>query len=109
MDVQPQRRPEDDEPIVIRPDSVAGRLLPAFLERRTKDLTLIADALSQGEFRSIERMGHNLKGTGRSYECPGVSDIGAALEQAARERDAAEVRRQADALARYLRRVRIAR
>jgi HPt (histidine-containing phosphotransfer) domain-containing protein len=107
MDVRPQA-PEDDDPILIRPDSVAGRLLPAFLDRRAKDLTLIADALSRGEFRSIERMGHNLKGTGSSYECPGVSEIGAALEQAARQQDAAGIRRQADALARYLRRVRIA-
>ena len=107
MDIQP-RVPEDDEPILIRADSVAGRLLPAFLDRRARDLALIDDALAGDGFRAIERVGHNLKGTGSSYGCPGVSDIGAALEQAAREHDAAGIRRQAAALARYLRRVRIA-
>lgn len=105
--IQLEPAPEDDEPIVIRAGSVAGRLLPAFLDRRARDLALIEEALASDRFREIERVGHNLKGTGSSYGCPGVSDIGAALEQAARQHDAAEIRRQAEALPRYLRRVRI--
>jgi HPt (histidine-containing phosphotransfer) domain-containing protein len=96
-----------DEPIVIRPDSVAGRLLPAFLDRRAKDLALIDAELTRNGFRAIERVGHNLKGIGRSYGFDGISDIGAAIERAGRRHDAAEIRKQAAALTQYLRRVRI--
>ena len=98
---------DDDAAIVIRADSVAGRLLPAFLARRIKDLAVIDEELARNGFRAIERLGHNLKGIGRSYGFDAISDIGAVIEQAGRRRDAAEVRSQAAALARYLQRVRI--
>jgi HPt (histidine-containing phosphotransfer) domain-containing protein len=97
-----------DELIIIAPDSVAGRLLPAFLDRRVKDLALIDEELARNGFRVIERIGHNWKGIGRSYGFDAVSVVGAAIERAARQHDAAEIRRQAAALAEYLRRVRIA-
>ena len=96
-----------DDPIVVRADSIAGRLMPAFLARRVKDLARIDEELARNGFRVIETLGHNLKGTGRSYGFDAISDIGAALEQASRRHDAAEIRRQADALVDYLRRVRV--
>jgi HPt (histidine-containing phosphotransfer) domain-containing protein len=97
----------DDDTILIRANSVSGRLLPAFLARRVRDLALIKEALPRNEFSAIERLGHNLKGIGRSYGFDAISDIGAVIEDACRRRDAEEVRSQAAALARYLQRVRI--
>ncbi len=102
----PQEVPEG-EPIVIRPDSVASRLLPAFLARRVKDLALIDEELPRNGFRVIEKIGHNLKGIGRSYGFDGITDIGAAMEVAGRDHDSDEIRRQAVALTQYLKRVRI--
>jgi HPt (histidine-containing phosphotransfer) domain-containing protein len=96
-----------DEPIIVRPDSIAGRLMPAFLERRFKDLALIDEELGRNSFRPIERVGHNLKGIGRSYGFDAISVMGAAIERAAKQQDAAEIRRQAAELVRYLSRVRI--
>lgn len=97
----------DDQPIVIRPDSVAARLLPAFLDRRIKDLAVIEEELARNGFRVIERIGHNLKGVGRSYGFDGISEIGAAIELAGRHQDATEIRRQAAAMMQYLQRVRV--
>ena len=97
----------DDEPIVVRPDSVAGRLLPAFLARRVKDLCVLEEELARNGFGAIEKLGHNLKGLGRSYGFDGISDIGGALEQASRQCNVDEIRKQAAALAAYLRRVRV--
>lgn len=99
---------QNDEPIVIHPDTVAARLLPAFLARRVQDLAFIDQELARDGYRAIERVGHNLKGIGRTYGLDGVSEIGAVLEQAGQRHDAAEIRRQATALAEYLRRVQIA-
>lgn len=99
--------PQDDDTVVIRADSVAGRLLPAFLRRRVKDLAVIEEELARDGFRVIERLGHNLKGIGRSYGFDAISEIGAVIEDAGRRRDAAEIRRQAAALASCLERVRL--
>jgi HPt (histidine-containing phosphotransfer) domain-containing protein len=99
---------DEDEPIVVRPDSFAGRLLPAFLARRARDLDVLDEELARNGFRTIEKVGHNLKGIGRSYGFDGISDIGGALEQAGRHHNADEIRRQTAALAAYLRRVRVA-
>ena len=96
-----------DDPIVIRADSIAGRLMPSFLARRVKDLANIDVELSRNGFRVIERIGHNLKGVGRSYGFDAITDIGAAIESAGRQQDAGAIRRQAEALAEYLRRVRV--
>lgn len=104
----PQPVQPNDEPIVIHPDTVAARLLPAFLARRVKDLALIEEELARDGYRAIERMGHNLKGIGRTYGLDGISEIGAVLEKAGQRHDAAEIRQQATALAEYLRRVQIA-
>ena len=86
------------------PDPVLARLLPRFVERRRRDVATILDMLEQNRFDRLLSIGHNLKGTGRTYGCDGITDIGRALEQAARDGDAAEVRRQAAALDDYVRR-----
>jgi HPt (histidine-containing phosphotransfer) domain-containing protein len=97
-----------DEPLVVHADPVLRRLLPTFLARRQQDLTVINHELERDGFSALEQLGHNLKGTGRSYGFDGISETGKALEQAAQHHDAAEIRRQATKLAEYLRRVRIA-
>lgn len=87
-----------EEPV----DPVLQRLLPRFVANRRCDVAVILQNLERNEFERLEQMGHNLKGTGRSYGYDGISEIGRALEDAARTRDASEVRRQADALERFL-------
>jgi HPt (histidine-containing phosphotransfer) domain-containing protein len=105
---QPTPIQPGDEPIVVHADPVLKRLLPIFLARRRQDLTLIDQDLERDDFSALEHLGHNLKGTGRSYRFDGISEIGEALEQASQRHDAEEIRRQATELADYLRRVRIA-
>jgi HPt (histidine-containing phosphotransfer) domain-containing protein len=96
-----------EDPIIVRADSIAGRLMPSFLSRRVKDLASIDQELARNGFRVIERIGHNLKGVGRSYGFDGISDIGAAIEAAGQQQDVGAIRRHAEALAEYLRRVRV--
>ena len=84
-------------------DPIIERLLPRFVENRRRDVANIVQLLDRNEYQRIAEMGHNLKGTGRSYGHDGISEIGRALEEAASARDASAVRRQADALAGYIR------
>jgi len=94
--------------IVVHVDAILERLLPKFLARRRQDVTFIVEELERDGFAALEKLGHNLKGTGRGYGLDGISEIGALLERAAQDHDAEVIRAQATALDDYLRRVRIA-
>jgi HPt (histidine-containing phosphotransfer) domain-containing protein len=56
-------------------------------------------ALEQSDFAAIRDLGHKLSGTGAGYGFPRISEIGAALEAAARSSDTSAIRMQLDALA----------
>lgn len=94
--------------IVVHVDAILERLLPKFLARRRQDVTFIIEELEREGFAALEKLGHNLKGTGRGYGLDGISEIGAVLERAAQNRDAEVIRAQATALDDYLTRVRVA-
>ena len=84
--------------------SLAARL-PAFLRHRRHDVIAILDALTRGEFEVVERLGHGMKGAGSSFGFQVITDIGAALERAARNADADMSRRWVSELSTYLDRV----
>lgn len=86
-------------------DPFARRLLAKYLERRRADLAQLRSALSQNDFSRIERTGHNLFGSGAAYGLAPISDLGADLEQAAKDKDSARISALVDALERFVRRV----
>jgi two-component system sensor histidine kinase/response regulator len=80
----------------------------AYLDSRRRDVEELQQLAQNGDFDRIRISGHNMAGSGRSYGFAALSDIGKALEDAARDFDPVEIRRQIDALRDYLSRVRIA-
>ena len=94
--------------ILVTPDAAIARLVPKFLANRQLDVAIIIDMLRRKAYVELISLAHNLTGTGGSYGCDGISDIGRALTEAAEKRDHAAVRTQAGVLEDYLRRVRIA-
>ena len=93
------------EPILVRADERLRAVVPGYLESRRRDVETIVAALGRSDFASIAALGHKMHGTGASYGFPPVTELGAALEQAAGEKDAAAVREHAAGLSRYLARV----
>ena len=77
-------------------------VIPGYLQKRRNDTRLILMALGRSDYESIRHLGHNMSGTGASYGFPRITEIGSALEQAARQEDAAAIRSHADELSRYL-------
>jgi len=55
-------------------------------------------ALDHQEYQAIRTIGHQLSGTGTSYGFPVLTEIGAALEQAAIAKDSAAIRTQTERL-----------
>ena len=60
------------------------------------------DALDQADYETVESLGHGMKGAGGSWGFEGITDIGAALEQAAERADNETSRKWVGELSRYL-------
>ena len=80
-------------------------LIPGFMHNRRQDVIAMLDALERGDFETVESLGHGMKGAGGSWGFQAITDIGAALEQAAKSADTDASRKWVGELSRYLDRV----
>ncbi len=83
-------------------DADLEELIPGFLANRRKDIANIQIALEAGEWETIRILGHGMKGAGGGYGFDAVTDLGAALEQAAAHADRDAVGELVGRLAHYL-------
>lgn len=98
-------RPEkvhDPSKIVVQADPEIADLIPKFLENRLKDIVVIQEALERGDFETVRNLGHMMKGAGGGYGFPGITEIGKALEEAAKAGNAQEIGKGLEALAAYM-------
>jgi formylglycine-generating enzyme required for sulfatase activity len=63
-----------------------------YLEKRRADIDYMLAALDHGDFQAIVGLGHKLAGTGSGYGFPEITEIGSAIEKAARAANAAKIR-----------------
>lgn len=68
-------------------DPEIRELIPGYLENRANDIPKLRNALSAKDFETIRTLGHNMKGTGKSYGLDRISEIGKSLELAAKNAD----------------------
>ncbi|HJU06431.1 MAG TPA: CHASE domain-containing protein [Nitrospiraceae bacterium] len=102
----PKAARDPDEPkIIVRVEAEFQQFIPQFLKSRGQDIVLITTALARDDFESIRILGHGIKGIGGCYGFEGISEIGHALEQAAKAMDGETIRAQAAAMTAYLERV----
>lgn len=93
------------EPIVVKIDPDLEDLIPGFLDNRRADVGKLRDLLEAPNFTEIRIIGHSMKGAGGGYGFDAITDIGAAIEDAALASDAATVVEQTAVLEDYLARV----
>ena len=93
--------------ILVRANPKFADLIPGFLQNRRQDVIAMLDALDRGDFATVESLGHGMKGAGGSWGFQAITDIGAALEQAAESADTDASRKWVGELSRYLDRVEI--
>lgn len=99
--------PEPDEYHVVLEDPDTAPLVPEFLRNRRDDVEAIRSLLEAAEFGRVQSLGHRMKGTGKSYGFATISRIGASIEQAAHQNDAASIEQLVNDLAAYLDRVKV--
>jgi PAS domain S-box-containing protein len=95
------------ETVLVRANSILADLTPEFLRNRRQDVITILGALDRGDFETVENLGHGMRGAGGSYGFQAITDIGAALEEAARSTDSDTSRKWVGELSRYLDRVEV--
>ncbi|MCG9968857.1 Hpt domain-containing protein [Pelotomaculum terephthalicicum JT] len=98
---------EFNKKIIVRVDKDLAEIIPVFLENRQKDCKSIKEALEKGDYETIRILGHSMKGVGGGYGFDAVTDLGASIEQAAKNKDAAEINNLIDELMTYLDRVEV--
>ena len=95
------------EKIVVHVDSDLEDLIPGYLENRRQDVEAILRAMENKDFEAIRVLGHTMKGTGGSYGFELITDLGRALEKAARDLDEASVKQSAVSLRDYIQAVEV--
>lgn len=95
------------EKIIAHVDSDLEDLIPEFMELRRKDIISINKALEEGDYKTIEILGHSMKGSGGGYGFDAITEIGKVLEIASREPNDQEIKKQVALLSDYIERVEI--
>ena len=58
-----------------------------YIERRKSEIPLCQESVSKRDFKTLERVGHQLKGNGLTFGFENLAKIGADLEAAAKKED----------------------
>ncbi|MEI6314584.1 MAG: Hpt domain-containing protein, partial [Syntrophus sp. (in: bacteria)] len=102
-----QANDNHDEKIVVFVDEDLQDLIPGYLAGRHKDIAAIRAALTSGDYEAIRSIGHKMKGSGGGYGFDEITNIGRAIEDAAKIDHGEEILRQTEALKTYMERVEI--
>jgi len=97
----------DHGKIIVEIDPDLEELIPGYLQNRMKDVHEIQTLLNNANFKSIQRMGHTMKGSGGGYGFDFISAIGLALEDGAKEKDANKIQNSVKGLCDFLERVEV--
>lgn len=90
------------------PQGIPRELVAEYLERCRGGLRLLNAAVGQNHFEQVRVLGHRMKGTGAPYGFSRLTEIGAGIEQAAKDQNGDALRRYVAELEEYLSRVEIA-
>ncbi|HMZ19381.1 MAG TPA: Hpt domain-containing protein, partial [Blastocatellia bacterium] len=82
-------------------------LIPDFLAERQLDVQRIQDGLVAADYTLIQRLGHNMKGSGAAYGFEPLTLLGKAIEECAKQRRHDEITKLHGQLADYLRKVQV--
>lgn len=97
--------PDSENRIVVEISRDLEDIVPIFLANRQNDLRTLGTALTQRDFETIQTIGHRLKGDGGGYGFDRITEIGATMEQAAKQQDTSTIEQQLLHLQDFLKRV----
>lgn len=93
--------------IIVHVDADLEPIIPRFFELRSEDISAINESIEKKDFETIMRIGHSMKGAGGGYGFDYVSEIGRAIEEAAKKAHAGDVKVWTIKLVNYLKNVEV--
>src|SRR5450755_3572089 len=90
------------DPILVRAKPKFADRIPAYLQNCRQNTIMMLDALDRVDFETVTILGHQMRGSGGAYGFQAITDIGAALQQAAESADADVSRKWVGELSSYL-------
>ncbi len=81
---------------------ISERLRAQYIQRRGEDLQTCKGALEQGDYETIRKVAHRLKGNGTTFGYPEITELGERMEDAARATNLAETRASLETLAKWI-------
>jgi len=96
------------EKVLIRaPQGLSRQMVVDFIERYRTSLPNLRDALDRSDYAQAKVFGHRLSGTGGAYGMPVLTELGAAIEDAAAQKNKSELEAQTEMFAAYLSRLEV--
>ena len=83
-------------------DPELQEIVPSFLENRQKDVETIRESMATRDYKTIQRIGHIMKGAGGGYGFDRITELGSSLEKAAQAEDFKKIEGDLGELVRYL-------
>jgi CheY-like chemotaxis protein len=93
------------DPILVRANPIFARRVPAYLQNCRENVIAMLDALDRVDFETVTILAHNMRGSGGAFGFQGITDIGAALQEAGESADNDASRKWVGELSSYLDRV----
>jgi HPt (histidine-containing phosphotransfer) domain-containing protein len=90
------------DPILVRAKPKFADRIPAYLQNCRQNAIVMRDALDRVDFETVTSLGHQMRGSGAMFGFQAITDIGAALQQAAENSDTDALRKWVDELSSYL-------
>lgn len=82
-------------------------LIPSFMDNTYAEIALLEGAVDTEDMKTVQRLGHNIKGSALNYGFKNLSEIGRKIEIAAGNEDRGQVLSLLDELRMYVKRVEI--
>ena len=90
------------EKIIINIDQFLQDIVPGYIEKRHNELPVMMDFLIKKDFNNLQILGHRLKGNAGGYGFDQMGYIGAAIEEAAKNKDSIKIELSIKELEHYL-------
>lgn len=99
--------PNRQDNLIIRIDPDLKAIIPDFMKEVACDISAIKTALSAGDIRGVQKIGHNLKGAGGGYGFEVITRLGAEIERAAIDNAPKKINSSVDELSNYINKVHV--
>jgi CheY-like chemotaxis protein len=90
------------DPILLRAIPNFADRIPAYLQNCRQNVVVMLDALDRVDFETVMSLGHQMRGSGGAYGFQEITDISAAVQEAAENADASVSRKWVGELSSYL-------